>query len=122
MPSDNPFMRRAAQRGIGGTGRASEKKMALSLGARQTPASGAMRGAKSDAVLGDFRIESKSTTGGSIPLSIGWLSKISHEALTHTQCPAVTIAFVKLDGSPAMQSNAEWVMIPKWKFQELIGD
>lgn len=119
----NPFLDRIAKRGIGGSGRRSEKRVALDLGARLTPASGAMAGAKGDSVLEtsaiNCRIEKKSTVHQTMKLEREWLAKITQEALTHGQVPALVISFVNPDGSPQMKQNSDWVMIPKESFIEL---
>jgi hypothetical protein len=91
------------------------------MGARQMPASGAMRGAKSDAVLDNFRLEMKSTTSQSLKLEMGWLVKISQEARRNGQVPALVISFVDAEGKAVMKQDAEWVCIPKSKFEELKG-
>jgi hypothetical protein len=111
----NPYLVRQ-NRPVGKTGRLSEKKVLKSLGAKATPASGAMVGAKGDGELGDFLLELKSTTAQSIAISVGWLSKISQEALNKGKTPAVVISFVMPDGSPQMKVNSEWVMVPRYVF------
>jgi len=118
----NPFLERQAKRSIGTAGRSSEKRVAKSLGANLTPASGAMRGAKGDCKTEDFLMECKSTVLQSIALQMGWLVKISSEAITQNKTPAVVISFVDALGKPAMILNSEWVLLPKSKFQELIED
>lgn len=87
---------------------------------RLTPASGAVQGAKSDGVLGQFRMELKSTTDASISLKQEWLVKISHEALAHSQTPALMLSFVTPEGQARMDLNSEWVAIPKSAFMELL--
>ena len=85
------------------------------------PASGAMRGAKSDMTLGRFRMENKSTTAKALQLDAGWLVKIGHEAAAAGQVPAISLSFVDATGKPRLERNAEWVAMPLWVFQELIG-
>lgn len=102
-----------------GHGRKSEKRVASSLGARLHPASGAMQGAKSDASKGKYRMEMKSTICKSVFVEMGWLTKITKEALSHGQVAIVVVSFVDLQGKPVMKENAEWVMMPKAVFQEL---
>ena len=106
------------------TGRRSEKRVAKHMGARQHPASGAMRGAKSDASLKEenFQLEMKSTTTMTMPLHVGWLAKISMEALQHGRRPAVVMSFTDGEGKARMRLNSEWVAIPMEVFKELLGD
>jgi hypothetical protein len=94
------------------------------MGARLHPNSGAKVGAKSDASLkaSNFRLEMKSTTNAMMALSLEWLAKISHEALTHHQRPAIVVSFVDMQGKPRMQYHAEWVVIPLEVFRELCPD
>lgn len=119
----NPFLNRVSDRGMIGHGRVSEKRVAKSMGAQLHPASGAMRGAKSDASMKEenFRLEMKSTTSQSLSIEMGWLTKISKEAVVHGQYPGVVISFVDQQGKPVMQQNAEWVMMPLQTFKELAG-
>ena len=114
----NPFLERQKNRGIGGAGRLSEVRVAASMGAKLKPASGAMTGAKGDATLEDFLLEMKSTKLQSIAIQVGWLSKISQEAVTTGKIPAVVLSFVSEDGKPQMKYNSEWVCIPKAIFME----
>jgi hypothetical protein len=116
----NRYLDRLNKR-TGETGMRSEKRVARSMGARLHAGSGASHNAKSDATLGDFRLEMKSTQASSMRLEMGWLSKISSEAAHHGQKPALVVSFTTPDGKPAMKHNAEWVMVPKHVFEELIG-
>jgi hypothetical protein len=116
----NPFLDRIAQRPKNSHGKASERRLVKSMGAKAMPNSGAMVGAKSDATLQEFRLEMKSTTGVALPVERYWLEKISHEAAVNGQTPALIMSFVKPDGSPQLQSIAsDWVAIPRWSFEEL---
>lgn len=119
----NPYLDRLAKRTSTSHGKESEKRVAKSLGARLQPNSGAMAGAKSDAQLTEdnFRLEMKCTTDGSIRVELGWLIKITHEALQAGQRPALVISFVKSDGKPRTDVNSDWVMMPKAVFEELLG-
>jgi hypothetical protein len=121
--SDNPYFKRLAAQAAGAHGGKSEARVAKALGARLQPGSGAMTGAKSDSRIKakvSYRIESKSTIKDTLPLDVGWLTKITHEALSDGSIPALSLSFVKADGTPRMPRNAEWVAIPLWAFQELI--
>lgn len=119
----NPFLTRIEKVGGSGHGNLSEKRVAQKLGARLQPASGALKGAKSDAKLKGlnykFRIECKSTVNFTIPLQLDWLTKISDEAMSDASIPMVTLSFVTPEGKPRSNKNAEWVMIPAVFFAEL---
>ena len=119
--SENPFMKRAAARGTTGHGNKSEKRVSKSMASQLMPASGAMRGAKSDAQLKTasykFQIESKATTNLTMGLEYGWLRKITSEAMACSTYPAITLSFV--DGEGKAKPQGDWVAIPLWLFQEL---
>lgn len=85
-----------------------------------------MEGAK-----GDFSVErrkrkflgeAKSTVHTTLAIDLGWLSKIATEALAVDSIPVVTVSFVKPDGTPRSRRNADWVMIPKVFFEELLEE
>lgn len=110
-----PYLQRKAKHAIGKAGRASETKLTKALGGRARPASGAMAGAKGDIDLGTILMEAKSTTNDSISLKLDWLIKIAIEARDIDKTPALTVSFVKADGSP--QRDGQWVLVPMslWK-------
>lgn len=124
----NPFMDRASKRGTTDHGRVSEKRVATSLAARLTPASGAMRGAKSDmkkkAGGRKFQIESKATKTATLAVDHGWLVKVTEEAQATGSIPALTMSFVWPDGK--CKPKGDWVAMPMWAFhqmlEELVGD
>lgn len=116
MP-DNPYLKRQATHAIGKAGRASEKRLAKSLGGRARPGSGAMDGAKGDIEIGEFLLEAKSTTGKSMSISFEWLAKIGREARREGKTPALAIAFVTEDGRSV--TDGEWVLVPMHLFKEL---
>ena len=122
--SKNPFMDRAAKRGSSDHGKASEKRVATSLAARLTPASGAMRGAKSDMKkkVGDrkFQIESKSTKTATLAVDLGWLVKVTEEAQATGSIPALTMSFVAVDGKS--RPKGDWVALPMWAFHQLLEE
>lgn len=121
--SDNPLFKRAAKRGDNGHGDLSEKRVVKSLGGRAQPNSGAMRGAKGDARLErrhKYRIECKSTTKPTMAVELGWLVKITEEALPHGEVPTLTISFVTPEGKA--RKNGDWVMVPKNYFDELSSE
>lgn len=118
--TDNPFLTRAKSRGKTAHGRFSEKRLARKLEAQQTPASGALMGAK-----GDMRKqaklkwvgEAKSTTSGSIKLEHHWLTKVTREAMDGSALPYLTISFVTAKGIPL--SDGEWAVVPMWVLKGL---
>lgn len=117
--SDNPFLRRVAAKGSSGHGSRSERRVAKSLSARLTPASGAMRGAKADMRISaktKWLVEAKSTTGKTLSVELAWLVKVLTEALSAGSRPALTVSFVNPDGS---KRACDWVMLPLADFQEL---
>ena len=97
-----------------------EKRLAVELGGRATPASGALEGAKSDIVSGSFRYESKATQNDSMSLKYDWLLKISAEALHTNLTPALLLSFVTGDGRE--RKRGSWVCIPLDVFQEMTGE
>lgn len=101
-------------------GKIYEARVSRKLGARLTPASGALVGAKGDMSLGDFLLESKSTTDSSLSLKLGWLVKISEEAQCKGKKPGVIASFVLPNGRPQPMASSEWVCIPMHVFQELL--
>lgn len=119
--SYNPFLERANSRAKGSHGNKSEKRVADTLSARLMPASGAMRGAKSDAqmttTLYKFQIECKATKTQTLAVEYGWLQKISSEALATNRTPVLTLSFVDETGKG--KPRGDWVAIPLWLFQEL---
>lgn len=102
------------------TGTKAENRTGKRLGARMTPASGALDGAKSDMVLRNFRIENKSTIHVSIRLQLDWLLKIKQEALEHGQSPALTVQFTYENGVPRAGGN--WILLPEELFREICED
>lgn len=122
MTSSNPFMKRLSAAPKNSHGKISEKRLAGKLGARLTPASGAMKGAKGDfkkqAGTVKFHMEAKSTVNLTLPLDIGWLVKAQHEALASGATPAITLSFVTPEGKA--RKSGEWVAVPLEYFHELM--
>lgn len=117
----NPLLMRIANQGSAGHGNRSESRVISRLGARATPASGALTGFKSDATLGDFRLEMKSTNTCTLPVDIGWLGKITKEAMQNGQVPALAMSFVTKEGKPRT-NYSDWVAVPLWKWKEMVGE
>lgn len=113
----NSYLKQAAKRGASGHGKASEKKTAKRLGAKLTPASGAMPTIKGDMHAGDFLVESKSTKHASMSLEYSWLVKISSEAFNERKHPAVSLTFVE-DAQGTPRFNGRWVLVPESLFKE----
>ena len=109
---------KSSRKRIGDAGRASEKAVAKSIGARLRPASGAMEGAKGDMTVADFLIEAKSTTANSISIQYADLGKISNEALSLTKRPALTVTFTDHRGRSV--NYGEWVLVPLRVWTELV--
>lgn len=118
----NPYLDRLDAAGKNPHGRKSEKRVAKHLGAKLHRNSGAPRGSKSDASLKSVRMEMKSTTLAALMLEMAWLVKITQEALSHGQTPAVTLSFVDANGRPRLKQYGEWVAIPLSVFRELTED
>lgn len=110
----NPYLKRQEKVSSGGV---SEKRVAKKIGARPTPASGAMRGAKGDMRLDEFLIEAKSTVTLTLPIDYRWLVKIAHEALNAGKTPAVSLSFTYHNGSS--QPQGDWVMVPLRVWKEM---
>lgn len=107
------------KRRIGDSGRASEKRVAKSLGAKLRPASGAVEGFKGDMGLDDWLMEAKSTVHDSITIEYKWLGKIASEAMQERgKSPAVTISFV--DNTGRAVNFGDWVMVRKRDWERLV--
>lgn len=115
----NPFMS-----GLKNHGRESESRVLSKVGAKERLNSGAVEGLKGDGDLagkhGAFLIECKSTIHQSMGVKKAWLDKITNEALDETRIPALTVSYVKENGE-AQDSRSDWVMIPRWLFEEHFG-
>jgi Holliday junction resolvase len=123
MPN-NPFMKRIEGANIGDSGRASEKRLSKAMGGRLQPASGALASAKGDFKLArntKFLAEAKSTTGDTLKVDLGWLTKITAEALSQGAKPLLTVSFVDSAGK-LRGIKEDWVMLPRSAFDELTGD
>jgi hypothetical protein len=124
----NPFLDRLAKEPKNSHGKKYERKGAASLAAQLTPASGAMVGAKGDMLRkgkkkGDgWLMEVKTTTAASLALQLSWLVKISSEALSRGEKPAVLVAFVTPEGQPKPSCESQWVMMPLQVYKELTED
>lgn len=118
--SENRYLqRKAREAGIGSSGRASEKKLTKTLKGRGRPASGALLGAKGDISAGDFLLEAKSTINGSLGVKHDWLLKIASEARSEHKDPALSVSFVREDGTP--HKDGEWVMLPLYVFRRILA-
>lgn len=113
----NPFSSQSTMNKIGDSGRKSEERLAKNLGARLTPASGAVQGFKSDMILNEYRIEAKSTQTATMSIKLEWLVKITEEALNSNKIPALTVSYVTPAGKP--KRFGDWVMIPLSHYEEL---
>lgn len=122
MVSRNPFLNRQQQAPKNSHGKKSEDRLAKSIGARLTPASGATAGAKGDmkhlSYGFRFLIESKSTVNATLPIDIHWLQKITKEAMDKSMYPALSLSFVLPDGKAL--PHGDWVAVPVFVWQELL--
>lgn len=100
---------------IGDTGRLAESRLARQLGGTQTPASGAVPGAKGDIRVGGFLVEAKSTVGGSLSVRHDVLLKIALEARDQARVPALAVTFTTGDGRPVRHGS--WVMVSQAEFE-----
>lgn len=114
--TDIPYLRRRAQHKIGKPGRKSEKRLTKKFGGRETPASGAMPGAKGDISFDRILLEAKATTKDSLSVKFEWLAKITREARSENKVPALSVSFVKEDGTAV--DNGDWVLVPGWFFKD----
>lgn len=116
----NPYLNRN-KNDKGNHGRRAEKRHAKEVGARLTPGSGALDGAKSDMVRKgldiSLRIESKSTVNESVSLKREWLTKITREALDTNCQPILLLSFVTGSGEP--KKDGDWVVMPRRLFDML---
>lgn len=99
-------------------GRAAEKKLAKRLGAKLTPASGALSFEKSDMTLSDFRIESKATMKNSYRISLEDLLKVNQEALEKGGYPVFVIQFVAPSGD--IRAGGSWAVVPEYVWKEML--
>ncbi|NOQ30173.1 MAG: hypothetical protein GQ570_03525 [Helicobacteraceae bacterium] len=109
----------------GDHGNKSERRIADDLGAKTTLASGALAGNKGDFELDTqshykFKGECKSTVNESISLKKAWLDKIRLEALETNRVPMLTLSFVTPEGKE--KPNGDFVVIPKYLFEEIFGE
>jgi len=100
----------------------SEVRVAESLGAETTMASGAMPGDKGDFDLEagehySFKGECKATRNESMSLKLSWLHKIRLEALEVNKLPCLTVSFVTPTGEA--KDNGDWVLVPARVFKEV---
>jgi len=102
-------------------GKLYEGRVAKKIGARLTPNSGAMVGAKGDMSKGNWLIESKTTKDASLSIQLAWLVKITEEAQAKAKAPALLFSFVLPDGRPKPNAETEWVAVPLQVWKELTG-
>lgn len=117
----NPYLKRLAERNIGESGRDSEKRLTKKMGGRAQPASGAMSHSKGDFKLNrqqKFLAEAKSTTSDTLKVDLGWLMKITQEALSQNAKPLLTISFVDAAGK-LRGLKEDWVCMPRHLFDML---
>ena len=102
---------------VGDAGRASEKRALKRLGARPTPASGAIPGGAGDGETDEYVIECKSTKFVSAPLLLEHLGKVTSEAQASGQTGVLSLTFTHESGAP--RRGGKWMVIPEWLWSEL---
>lgn len=103
-------------------GKLYEPKVARRIGARLTPNSGAMVGAKGDMTKDKWLLELKTTKDASLSIQLSWLVKITEEAQAKSKIPSLLFSFVLPDGRPRPNAETEWVAMPLQVYLELTGD
>lgn len=111
------FLNKLKKKPIGGSGRRAERETAERLGAKLTPASGAI-GEQGDFTIGSFQIENKSTEGFGYNLPYHLVVQIKRRAGLHGKNPALAIQFVTEQGK--LKSDGAWVAIPENVFKEFL--
>lgn len=101
----------------GDHGQKAEKKASKRLYGNLQPGSGCSPNNKGDIKTDHFLIESKATIHDSCSVKLGWLRKISDEAISLSREPALVVQFVTHDGK--LVPDGGWVMIPERVFREL---
>lgn len=109
-------------------GTKSEKRIAKSVGGRETIGSGNLEFQKGDSYFTakpceieiNFMLESKATIHNSISLKKEWLDKVRLEARTKGMTPGLTLSFVDEHGNPR-DGTCEYVVIPMDVFKQLTG-
>jgi len=104
-------------------GTQSEKRVVSKVGGRLTPASGALKGCKSDGTWDvdenyNLRIESKATINASMSLKHDWLCKIAAEARETNRQPVLIASFTNGDGRA--KKDGDWAVVPLWLLRELL--
>jgi hypothetical protein len=104
-------------------GKYTESRTMARIGAKATANSGATDGDKGDGVFLSpalaFRLEHKQTIKDSLSVKHEWLLKISHEANSLNQVPALQLLFT--DKSGVVRREGAWVAIPEADFLRLTG-
>lgn len=121
MAKKNPYLTTCDTHGT-----TSERRVVKGVGGRLTPASGALKGAKSDGTWDTpsenyrLRLESKATINASMSLKHDWLCKIASEARETNRQPVLVMSFTNGDGRA--KKDGDWAMIPLWLLTELVGN
>jgi len=72
-----------------------EKRLSEKLGAKLTPQSGAQDTSPGDMILGNYIIESKSTSKKSISLKQEWLNQLKQSPINYKKIPTLILEFSK---------------------------
>jgi hypothetical protein len=117
-------MSRSEKRDSGHHGRVAESRLAIRVGGKLQPGSGAVAGAKGDVKLDHhsrpFLLESKTTKGESITIRRDWCFKIYQEALEVSRHPGLAVTFT--DPLGKSEKRERWVMVPEAVFLDLIAE
>jgi len=87
-----------------------EIELASRFGGRKTAASGALDSKGDVRVKGVVRIEAKTTSKKSFPVTREMIRKIEAEAMAADEFPALVVEFIDEKGTPEM----ECCVVPKW--------
>jgi len=115
--AESPLERRQRAELVGEAGRRSEVRTASRMGGKLRPASGATRG-KGDFELDLALVEAKSTSKGSISIQLGWLRKVTREALMEGRTPVLTITYTDPSGRPCR--DGRWALVPEDVVKDLL--
>ncbi len=115
MSLSNHYLDRAQKR-RDRAGLAAEEELSKVLGARINRGSGAVAWRKGDMQVKQFKLENKSTQKKSLSIKKAWMDKITDEALSAGDIPALGLVFTDDQGRP----DQMWVAVPAWVFKEMI--
>ena len=92
-----------------------ETEAASLVGGRRHRGSGAITGHRSDGSSERYQIEAKQTQHQSLSVSLGWLTKLSMEAVGKSKIPLLHVRFLN---APVDVDN-DWIMVSQREFKTL---